>query len=88
MRRSEICSKPTIKRPERLQWRQSGVFIGNFEMFFFGVASWQHCLEIAANQYLTASLFFSAIKNKLKLEHKFFSLFQENVRGEIIENLH
>ena len=32
--------------------------------------------------------FFSAIKNKLKLEHKFFSLFQENVRGEIIENLH
>ena len=27
----EICSKLTIKTPERLQWRHSGVFIVSFE---------------------------------------------------------
>ena len=27
----EICSKLTIKTPERRQWRSSGVFIVNFE---------------------------------------------------------
>ena len=27
----EICSKLTIKTPERRQWRRSGVFIVNFE---------------------------------------------------------
>ena len=29
--RSEICSKLTIKTPERRHWRRSGVFIVNFE---------------------------------------------------------
>ena len=29
--RCEICSKLTIKTPERWQWRRSGVFIVNFE---------------------------------------------------------
>ena len=29
--RCEICSKLTIKTPERRQWRRSGIFIGNFE---------------------------------------------------------
>ena len=29
--RCEICSKLTIKIPERRQWRLSGVFIFNFE---------------------------------------------------------
>ena len=29
--RCEICSKLTIKTPERRQWRSSGVFIVNFE---------------------------------------------------------
>ena len=29
--RYEICSKLTIKTPERRQWRRSGVFIVNFE---------------------------------------------------------
>ena len=29
--RSEICSKLTIKTPDRLQWRRSGVFIVIFE---------------------------------------------------------
>ena len=27
----EICSKLTIKIPERRQWRRSGIFIVNFE---------------------------------------------------------
>ena len=27
----EICSKSTIKTPERREWRRSGVFIVNFE---------------------------------------------------------
>ena len=29
--RCEICSKLTIKTPERRDWRHSGVFIVNFE---------------------------------------------------------
>ena len=29
--RCEICSKLTIKIPERRYWRRSGVFIANFE---------------------------------------------------------
>ena len=29
--RCEICSKLTIKIPERRHWRRSGVFIVNFE---------------------------------------------------------
>ena len=29
--RCEICSKLTIKTPERRHWRRSGVFIDNFE---------------------------------------------------------
>ena len=29
--RCEICSKLTIKTPERRYWRRSGVFIVNFE---------------------------------------------------------
>ena len=29
--RCEICSKLTIKTPERHQWRRSGVFIVNFQ---------------------------------------------------------
>ena len=31
IKRSEICSKLTIKTPERRYWRRSGVFIVNFE---------------------------------------------------------
>ena len=30
-KRCEVRSKLTIKRPERRQWRRSGVFIGNCE---------------------------------------------------------
>ena len=29
--RCEICSKLTIKTPERCQWRRSGLFIVNYE---------------------------------------------------------
>ena len=29
--RSEICSKLTLKTPERRHWRRFGVFIVNFE---------------------------------------------------------
>ena len=32
-KRYKICSKLTIKTPERRHWRQSGVFIVNFEYF-------------------------------------------------------
>ena len=32
--RCEICSKLTIKTPERHQWRRSGVFIVDFEHYF------------------------------------------------------
>ena len=32
--RCEICSKLTIKSPERRHWRYSGVFIVNFKTYF------------------------------------------------------
>ena len=32
--RREICSKLTIKTPERRQWRRSGVFTVNFEHIY------------------------------------------------------
>ena len=34
--RCEICSKLTIKRPERCQWRRSGILIVNFEHVIAG----------------------------------------------------
>ena len=34
--RREICSKLTIKTPERRHWRRSGVFIVNFEQVIAG----------------------------------------------------
>ena len=34
-KRCEICSKTTIKRPERSHWRRSGVFIVNFKHISF-----------------------------------------------------
>ena len=37
--RCEICSKLTIKTPERQHWRRSGVFIVNFELVNVG---WEH----------------------------------------------
>ena len=38
-KRSEICSKLTIKTPERRQWRRSGIFIVNFEHILGGSPS-------------------------------------------------
>ena len=35
--RCEICSKLTIKTPERPQWRRSSVFIVNFEQVLTGI---------------------------------------------------
>ena len=40
-KRYEICSKLTIKTPERRQWRRSGVF-ANFEHVIDG---WERCLR-------------------------------------------
>ena len=31
----EVCSKLTIKTPERRQWRHSGLFIVNFEQISY-----------------------------------------------------
>ena len=33
-KRCEMCSKLTVKIPERRQWRRSGIFIVNFEHNF------------------------------------------------------
>ena len=37
--RCEICSKLTIKIPERRQWRRSGIFIVNFKTYFTSCSS-------------------------------------------------
>ena len=34
LEKGEICSKLTIKTPERRQLRLSGIFIVNFELFY------------------------------------------------------
>ena len=45
--RCEICSKLTIKTPERHHWCRSGVFIGNFEhishlVLVFSIVKFKH----------------------------------------------
>ena len=32
--RCDVCSKLTLKIPERRQWRRSGIFSVNFDMFY------------------------------------------------------
>ena len=39
----EICSKLTIKTPERRNWRRSGVFIVNFEHSVF-IVNFEHVI--------------------------------------------
>ena len=47
--RCEICSKLTIKTPERHYWRRSGVFIVNFEhishhFFSISIVNFEHVI--------------------------------------------
>ena len=44
----EVCSKLTIKTPERGQWHRSGVFIVNFEHIFIHTSSiFEHTSSIS-----------------------------------------
>ena len=52
--RCEICSKLTIKIPERRQWRCSGIFIVNFEHISHLVLVF---LLLTLNMLLSAGLF-------------------------------
>ena len=49
--RCEICSKLTIKTPERRKWRRSGVFVVNLEHISHLVAVF---LLLTLNMYLSA----------------------------------
>ena len=40
--RFEICSKLTVKTPERHQWHHSGVFIVNLASFFVFIVNFEH----------------------------------------------
>ena len=53
-KKCEICSKLTIKRPQRRQWRRSGVFIDNFEhiSYFFQVLL-LHCWPSTSKCWLS-----------------------------------
>ena len=52
--RCEICSKLTIKTPERRQWRCSGVFVVNSEHDSYFVPVF---LLLTLNMYLLAGMY-------------------------------
>ena len=77
-KRCQICSKLTIKTPERSQWRCSGVFIDNFEHIshFFLVAEFDEQAHVSwlyaglANAFLTNAPILYPLKT---LESHFYS---------------
>ena len=50
--RYEICSKLTIKTPDRRQWRRSGIFIVNFEH----ISSCSSSVSIVTFEHVNAGL--------------------------------
>ena len=73
--RSEICSKLTIKIPERRHWRRSGIFIINFEhvlhlflVFLLLILSRQLPAGSTATQTVTFS---KLVRETIGLSHLF-----------------
>ena len=61
--RCEICSKLTIKTPERCQGRRSGVFIVNFEHI-------SHLIPVFLLLTLNMSLLAGKVPQLIKLSYK------------------
>ena len=57
----KICSKLTIKMPERRQWRRSGIFIVNFEhftpCFIVSVVKFEHVIASWVGEQGAAIIF-------------------------------
>ena len=80
--RCEICSKLTIKRPERHHWRRSGVFIINFEHISLLVLVF---LLLTGSRYMPAGYVYVHVyiweSGGLNLRKRFLLKLMENIFG-------
>ena len=80
--RCEICSKLTIKRPERHHWRRSGVFIINFEHISLLVLVF---LLLTGSRYMPAGYVYVHVyiweSGGLNLRERFLLKLMENIFG-------
>ena len=80
--RCEICSKLTIKRPERHHWRRSGVFIINFEHISLLVLVF---LLLTGSRYMPAGYVYVHVyiweSGGLNLRKRFPLKLMENIFG-------
>ena len=95
-KRCEICSKLTIKKPERCHWRRSGVFIVNnenishlflvFRLFTLQFVYWFIFLHKNTitdwEQKVSTVFFFQKIRQLLT-----WNMCQQNQRNELIFNV-
>ena len=83
--RCEICSKLTIKTPERCQWRRSGVFIVNFEHIshLVSIVNFEHVIagwvvyilhKISFTQFQIGHCY-SSVRNKLNQTCNCYKIF-------------
>ena len=80
--RCGICSKLTIKRPERHHWRRSGVFIINFEHISLLVLVF---LLLTGSRYMPAGYVYVHVyiweSGGLNLRERFLLKLMENIFG-------
>ena len=80
--RCDICSKLTIKRPERHHWRRSGVFIINFEHISLLVLVF---LLLTGSRYMPAGYVYVHVyiweSGGLNLRERFLLKLMENIFG-------
>ena len=80
--RCDICSKLTIKRPERHHWRRSGVFIINFEHISLLVLVF---LLLTGSRYMPAGYVYVHVyiweSGGLNLRKRFLLKLMENIFG-------
>ena len=80
--RCDICSKLTIKRPERHHWRRSGVFIINFEHISLLVLVF---LLLTGSRYMPAGYVYVHVyiweSGGLNLRKRFPLKLMENIFG-------
>ena len=86
--RCEICSKLTIKKPTRWQWRRFGVFIVNFEHISYlcssvSIANFQH---VIAGWYSNSKTMKQMISQKTKNNPLSKRIFSGATVSKIFEN--
>ena len=91
--RCKICSKLTVKTPERCQWRRSAVFIANFEhisyLFLVFLLLTLHNLMLAEMETLHCD-YFLVQSQQWKHHNNVWNLlkvYNKDTRGVVLESL-